>query len=221
MGLFGGKNSFFNKPLGVGKGSVAHNPLNAMPMWSGRAGSEETNTGLGLGDKVDQVTGKNKAADGSVKSLSVGQIRGFMDEGREKGEELTGTTSAEVGEGRADVRDRLKETLDGNSAGANALRQDQAQAQKSLRAQQAVAGQGQMNAGQQQALQRQSSRDLAGFVSNERRQALSDLSKEYRGAGGDIMRSEGQYGSILVGSQPAAQPQQANGLFTNLFGGLF
>lgn len=145
----------------------------------------------------------------------------FLRKGRERGEEITGATSKEVGEGRAEVRDRLKETLEGNSAAAAALQQDQAQQSRTLRANQAMAGGGQMNEGQQQALQRTQLIDRAQFVSGEKRQALSDISKEYRGAGGDIMRSEGQYGSIAVGAMKPAVAKQSKGLLSSVFGGIF
>lgn len=222
MGLFGGgKNSFWSKPFGTGSGSVSKEIVDPVlgdaRKYTDMVGQAATGSHA---QNVQDIFGGDKVQ-GSTKSLSIGQIRGFMEEGEQKGETLTGSTMKEVGEGRGEVRDRLKETLAGNSAGANALRQDQADQQKKLRAQQAVAGQGQMNAGQQQALQRQAARDTAKFISNEKRQTLSDLSKEWRGAGGDIMRSSGQYGSVLVGAQPAAVPKQSNGLLSNLFGGLF
>jgi hypothetical protein len=230
----GGKNSFFNKPLGVGKQSVKHNPLNVAPVVSGTIGPSDKSgvdlwggkslgkeqTALGIASNVFGSDGEQ--ADGSVNSLSKGDIEGFMKQGRAKGEELTGTTSAEVGAGRADVRSRLQETLNGNSVGANSLRQSQNASMKDLKSNQAMAGGGQMNAGQQQALQRQGGRDLAEFRGQENRQALSDISKEFRGAGQDIMKSEGQYGSILIGSQsPAQAPQSGGGIFDKVFGGLF
>lgn len=158
------------------------------------------------------------SAQKSPKQLSVGEILGFMAAGEKKGEEVAGTTIAEAGKGRADVRSQLKQILEGNSAGANAMAQDQAQAMKTLKANQMLAGGGQMNLGQQQAIERQGARDLAQFKSNERRQALSDLSAEWRGAGADIMRTGGQYGSILTGAQPPAVQQPSNGLFTQIFG---
>ena len=172
---------------------------------------------------MNQVFGDGGTqADGSAGSLSKGDIEGFMAKGRAKGEELTGTDSASVGAGRADVRSRLQDTLDGNSAGANSLRQSQNSSMKNLKSSQAMAGGGQMNVGQQQALERQGARDLANFTSTEKRQALSDISREWRGAGSDIMKSEGQYGSILVGMQKPAQAQTGGGgLMDQIFGGLF
>lgn len=188
-----GKNSLLSKPLGTGEGSVAK-------------GLEGLFSGGG---------------DKSIKSLSTGDIMRFLKAGAEEGETLVGGTKKEMGEGRADVRKRLKDTLEGNSAGANALKQDQAQAQRDLKAQQMLAGGGQMNVGQQQALKRQASRDLAKFRSDETRQALADLSREFRGAGSDIMRSEGQYGSVLVGAQPPATVKPSSGILTNFFGNFF
>ena len=92
-----------------------------------------------------------------------------------------------------------------------------------LKAQQAAGGGGQMNVGQQEALKRQAMRDTAEFVSTEKRQALSDMSKEFRGAGSDIASMTGQYGSILVGMQKPAAPAQGGGggMLSNIFGGLF
>jgi len=153
-----------------------------------------------------------------MSSLSAGDVEGFMKKGEQKGEQLTGSTLAESGEGRKDVRNRLTGILEGNSAGASALKQDQNQQAKSLRAQQAMAGGGQMNEGQQQALQRQAQVDYAKFVSQEKRQALSDLSREWRGAGSDIMKSTGQYGSVMVGAQPPAVASSGGGLFSSIFG---
>ena len=224
----GGKNSIINKPLGTGKHSVSRNPLNISPLHSGSIGGGRSiwgdktlseNPAAAIGAVPAAIFGGKK--DKAMSSMSMGDVEGFMEKGQAKGEELTGTTSAQAGQGRAEVRDRLGDILKGESAGANALKQDQAQSQKALKAQQALAGGGQSNAGQLAALERQGQRDTAEFVSKEKRQALSDLSKEWRGAGGDIMKSSGQYGSILVGGQPAAQPASSNGLLSNIFGGLF
>ncbi len=177
-------------------------------------------TGFNLGkvDPFNLVSDKDRNK--SIDQLSVGDVQGFINQGEKKGEIVTGTTMDEAGQGRAEVRDRLQETLNGQSAGANSLRQDQNYQAKALKANQAMQGGGQMDAGQQQALARQNQRDLANFVSGEKRQALSDLSKEWRGAGSDIMQAGGQYGSILVGSQ-APQNNNNGGLISDIFGGLF
>jgi len=235
MGLFGGKNSFFNKPLGVGKKSVAHNPTNLSIAHSGGARASYDGksaggfTGQGVNDKVGKIKGMAGSVfggsqdGGSINSLSKGDVESFMAKGEAKGEQLTGATMDEVGAGRAQVRDELQKTFEGNSVAANRLRQSQNDAQKMLKAQQAAGGGGQMNAGQQEALKRQAMRDTAEFLGNEKRQTLSDMSKEFRGAGSDIASMTGQYGSILVGMQKPAAPAQSGGggAFSNLFGGLF
>lgn len=176
----------------------------------------------GAGSKtVRKATGSRPNTANHVTNSTKGQQA--MEKGEKKGEILTGSTMEEVGTGRADVRDRLKEMLEGDSAGAAQMKQDQAQAQKQLRASHAMAGGGgQMGAGQQQALDRQASQDISKFQSTEKRQALSDLSKEFRGAGSDIMKSAGQYGAIEVGMIPPAQPKAPKqGLLSGIFGGLF
>lgn len=227
MGLFGGGG--FSLPsikMPEVNASTLMNPIGSATssllggIGSGGLGSlNRTLTGGNIASNVFGTGGSK--ADGSAQNLSKGDIEGYMEQGRAKGEELTGTSSKDVGAGRADVRSRLQQTLDGNSAGANSLRQSQNSNMKSLKSSQALAGGGQMNVGQQQALERQGARDLAEFTSNEKRQALSDISREWRGAGTDIMKSEGQYGSILVGMQPTAQPATSNSLMDQIFGGIF
>lgn len=136
--------------------------------------------------------------------------------GEDRGETITGGTMEQAGQGRASIRSRLEEVFQGNSAATNRLKQGQNAAAKDLRAKQAVQGGGTpMAAGQQQALARQQQGDLAGFAANEQRTALSDLSREYRGMGGDIMKASGQYASIMEGSQPPANisaPQSSGGI---------
>jgi len=211
----GGKNSMWNKPFGVGKQSVAENPLNISPLHSGTLGPNsgvDIYGGETLSRKVSNIFGGDDSD--SVDQLTPAQVEAMMDKGRSEGESAAGGTVAEMGQGRADVRNRLTETLNGNSAAAAGLKQDQQQAQKSLKANQALAGgSGQMNEGQQQALRRQSDMDMAKFRQQEDRKALGDLSKEFRGGVGDIFRSTGQLASIMVGAQPAPQPQSSGGLF--------
>lgn len=230
--MFGGKNSFWNKPLGTGKKSVN----NAVTNLIGEDAKNATDflassfTGGGaIGNLKPRIDSGKKLVKGVLgkedekptSTAPAGSLEAFMEKGREKGEEVAGGTAKEMGEGRADIRDRLNQILSGESAGASALKQDQQQQQKSLKAQQAMAGGGgQMNVGQQQALKRQADIDYAKFTSAEKRQALADLSKEYRGAAGDITRSTGQYGSVMVGGQPAAQPQSQTGIISDIFGGL-
>lgn len=218
--LGGGKNSFWSKPFGTGKQSVAENPLNISPIHSGGIGGKIGGTSFQVGDLwggnnlsnrvKETVLGPDPAE--ASKGLPPGLATSFLEGGEKKGEELVGGTTKEMGEGRKDVRDRLQEILQGDSAGAQALRTEQQQQQKKLKAQQALAGGGQMNLGQQQALKRQADMDYAKFTSDEKRRALADLSKEYRGAAGDIMRSSGQYGAIGVGMQPPAAPPSSGGL---------
>jgi hypothetical protein len=215
----GGKNSMFNKPLGTGKKSVAHNPLNITPIWSGSVGGIDT--GLGASDKIDAMQ------KGDYKRAMLGNLAGgttgdasnpygnfaqnkqeamkAMDFGTKKGEVMTGGSMAEAGEGRAKVRDRLEQVFQGNSAGANRLAESQAADAKQMKARQAMGGGGQMSEGQRAAQENMQNRQLAGFVSDEKRH-------EYRGMAGDIMKSSGQYGSIIMGAQPPAQPQSSGGL---------
>lgn len=175
----------------------------------------------GVGRLLGSTKKKSKSKSGSDK-FSQEELSKFMDKGEKKGEQLTGSTLDEVGAGRKDVRSRLQKTLEGDSVGANRLRQSQNDSVKAMKAQQAASGGGsQMNVGQQEAMERQNSRDTAEFVSNEKRQALSDLSKEWRGAGSDISSMTGQFGSILVGMKDPAMPKQQEGLVSSVFGGLF
>lgn len=209
MGLFGGGNSIFNKPFGTGSGSVGTNPLNILPIVSYSNTRKEQEKDAARKESAASAKGKTEAM-------------AALEEGERKGEILTGSTSAEVGEGRSEVRDRLQDILQGDSAGSAAMKQDQAQAKKQLRSEQALSGGGQMDAGQAQALERQSAIDIAKFQSSEKRQALSDLSREFRGAGSDIMKSSGQHGAISVGMIPPAQPKaDKGGIVTQLFGGFF
>lgn len=228
----GGKNSFFRKPLGTGKQSVGHNPLNVSVLHSGTLGPKsglDAWGGKSIGVNnipamaiLKGLEGMGQQQNTSVNALGTQDILNFLKAGTEEGEKITGGTREEMGEGRANVRKNLERRLAGESAGANALRQDQNQSMKALKSQQMLQGGGsQMNVGQQQALARQNARDLANFRSNEERQQLADLSREYRGAGTDIMRSAGQYGSILVGAQQPPQMKQSQGLLGNVFGGLF
>jgi len=192
----GSKNSFFNKPLG------------------GLLG--------GPGKAVANKAVKHKPeASKHVTNATKGQQA--MEKGEKKGEILTGATIEEAGQGRAGIRDRLKEIMEGDSAGAAQMQQDQNQAQKQLRASHAMhGGGGQMGEGQKQSLARAGARDLATLRSSEERQALSDQSKEFRGVVGDIMKSSGQYGNIEVGMIPPAQPKAPKqGVVSSIFGGLF
>lgn len=128
-----------------------------------------------------------------------------LQHGEKVGEKLTGATLQEAGEGRAQVRDRIEDMFSGNSAGASALKQDQNQDLKALKSQQAISGGGQMSEGQQQALKRQSNLDYAKFVSGEKRQAVSDQSREFRGVVSDSLKASGQYASMMTGTQTPAQ----------------
>ena len=235
MGLFGGKNSFINKPLGTGKNSVnaAGRRTIGSPLWDMGASYASIQTGsikpsiesakssakgalntVGLGPEDPQFSGGNQ--------MSKQDIMNAMKFGEQKGEQISGATSGEVGAGRKEVRTQLQDILQGNSAGANRMQQSQNEQDKQMKARQAMSGGGgQMSEGMRQAQDRAQVRDLAEFRSNEQRQALSDLSKEWRGAGSDIMKSSGQYGSIMIGAQPPAVPQQQQGLLSGLLGGLF
>lgn len=235
MALFG-KNNFFSKPLGTGSNSVSANPLNINPL-----------LGLtGIGNRIKDTIEKDPMAviapglnpirplntvfgaggqskDGSTKSLSKSDVENFIAQGEKKGELLTGQSIESVGKGRSGIIDKLNNILQGDSVGANRLRQSQSDTSRELKASQMLAGGGQMDKGQQLALKRQQDRDLSEFVSGEKRQALSDLSLEYRGAAGDISKMGGQYGSILIGASnpPPQVGGGSNGLLSGLFGGLF
>lgn len=232
MGSFwGGKNSFWRKPFGDSdkKGSVANFTKNTVgdtaynlgnagaELMTGNVGGAANSAGKAAKEGLNQIDNIFKGGQQNLNSITPAQVEAMMNKGQAKGEELTGTTSAEVGQGRKDIRKRLKETLDGNSAELAALRQNQQQDQKNLRAQQALGGGGQMNEGQMQALKRQANMDAAVFDAQRKRQALSDLSKEFRGAGSDIFRSTGQMASIMVGAQQPQVPQRS-GLDTLLQG---
>ena len=204
----------------LGAGAGAGGLTGAAPSMGGALAGGIAGATLGAAPNlVGNVFGGKE--DPKLNSLSAGDVERFLEKGEKKGEILTGSTLQQEGEGRKLVKDKLKETLRGESAGANALKQDQAQQQKMLRANQAVSGGGQMSVAQQQAFDRQAQREHAAFVSQEKRQNLSDLSREYRGDGADIMQSSGQYGAILVGSQPPAQmAQRKPGVLGRVFGGL-
>ena len=132
-----------------------------------------------------------------------------MKYGEGQGERITGGTMEQAGQGRAQVRSRLEDIFSGNSAGANRLSQSQNADAKQLKAGQAMQGGGsQMAAGQQQMQQRQAGRDLAGFKADEQRRALGDMSREFRGMGGDIMKASGQYGSIMMGAKPPEKAEK-------------
>ena len=230
-----GKNHFLNKPFGTGKGSVNKAGKDALgPIWDHGAAAGSIATGSlrpgfesagkavegyknSIGGIFDSVFGK----DGRMPDkLSPAAVEAFMNKGEAKGQQIAGATLQEVGEGRKDVRNRLKQILEGDSPGASALRSSQSDRQKAMKSERALAGGGQMGDAMMQEQKRQADLDFANFVARERNQALTNLSREYRGAGSDIMQSTGQFGSILVGSQPAAMPQRSEGLITRVFGPL-
>lgn len=222
--FFGGKNSVFNKPLGTGKSSVNKGVENII----GKGAKD------GLDSYASFMTGSYQPGTrsaGKVLNMSYGNPQSVAEQtakirkekeaqglkktkGEQIGESITGTTIEGVGQGRASIRKRLQGVLDGDSAGANTLRQDQLDTQRNFKAKQLMAGGGQMNVGQQQALKRQANIDYGRFVSDEKRKALSDLSREFRGAGGDILRSAGQYGALAIGQRPAAVVREDRGWFS-------
>jgi len=195
-------NSMYGGPNRAAR--LFRNPQKEKEVAAAKAAQEKIDNPYGL-------TKKQKEAENALKY------------GEDRGQTLTGGTLQQAGEGRALVRSRLENVFQGNSAGANRLRESQNQDMKSMKAQQALQGGGsQMAAGQQQAAQREQSRDLANFVSDEKRQTISDLSKEYRGMGSDITNTSGQYAGIMMGAQPLAAPKQGGGgLISSIFGGLF
>lgn len=229
-----GENSIISKPLGVGDQSVAYNPANISPLHSGTVAGQGDiyggNSNLSQGQNIQKVIAPipkaindvflgNGSGDNPISTITPAQVEAFMNKGEAKGELLTGSTLAEAGEGRKKVRDTLQQNLEGDSIAVSGLKQDQSQRIKELKANQLMSGGSQMNEGQRMSLERQADLDLARFKGAEQRQTLSDLSSEFRGVGGDIMKSTGQYGSVLVASQPSAVSSGGGGgLLSSLFG---
>ena len=141
-------------------------------------------------------------------SISTQDLLNFIKFGRQEGEVLTGGTAEEMGQGRGFVRDELMSAYTGDSQAANALRQDQNQSMRTLKAQQMVSGGGQTDAQQQQALERMNRRDMANLNNKIQMSTLANMSREYRGAASDIARQGSAYGAMLVGAQP---PQYIEG----------
>lgn len=186
MGIFG-KNSIFDKPLGTGPGSASRLITDPIKRQAGNI--------------------KNKATEVTEAALpGVGGKAGkFLRAGEAKGEQLVGADSREIGQERADIRQRYKDVVGGESLVRKQMKQDLATRQKQARAQSAVGGQAQLAPAQQQAMGRQASSDIATARNEEYMQALNKLESQFRGAAGDIARLSGQYGSIGVGGQPAPQ----------------
>ena len=210
------------KPFGVGSQSVAYHPMNINPLHSGTIGSGPGITG---GRNVSQLlsgSGGKESNLNTAGAINPTMVKGFLEEGERRGEIGVGGTMAEMGEGRKDVRQRLQDIVDGKSAATASLKDSQARKERDMRSQQKLSGRGQTDSAQIDQLQRQQGMDLATQKQNEQKAAISALSREYRGGLSDIMRSSGQWGSILVGAQPPAMPQEeGGGLLSNLFGGLF
>lgn len=188
----GGKNSFFNNPLGE------FNPFD--------------NKIKKAAKKVGKATERavDTAAYGSNPAEVGGKAGQFLSTGKKRGEELTGVSSQDVGKERADIRQRYKDILGGESIAQKVIKQDLATRQRQARAQAAVSGASQVAPAQLQAMQRQASADLATARSKEYMNALNKLETQFRGAAGDIARIEGQYGAIGVGGQPAPQMSSSN-----------
>jgi len=222
------------KILDIGTGILVGGALGAGAGAAAGAGSlSGTMGGAGMGAIAGGTIGANSASGGTLLggrestlntsgSINPTMVKGFLEEGERRGEIGVGGTMAEMGEGRKDVRQRLQDIVDGKSAATASLKDSQARKERDMRSQQKLSGRGQTDSAQIDQLQRQQGMDLATQKQNEQKAAISALSREYRGGLSDIMRSSGQWGSILVGAQPPAMPQEeGGGLLSNLFGGLF
>jgi len=136
-------------------------------------------------------------------NLNMQQILELINKGQDKSKELTGVDNvSDIGEGRAGIREQLQRNLEGNSAAVNRLTQDRNQQSRDLVAQQMVAGGGQMNEGQRQALNRKYSKDIAQLKSMELNRDLGNLSKEWRGVASDTVKQGTGYAALGVGAQP-------------------
>lgn len=162
--------------------------------------------GSGVGNRVkiggDLAPSKSGGGRG-VDQLSPEEIRGFLAEGRQRGESLTGIKSDEVGRERRGIREQYRDILNQPSRGAERVAQARNASLKRLRQQQAGSGvSGARAQAQEMALSQDYARQAGDVRQREYLDALNKLETQFRGAGTDIMRSEGQYGSIGVGSKP-------------------
>ena len=220
----GGKNSVFSKPLGSGSGSINQIGRNTVgaPLWDMGASYASINAGnieqgynsarksyQGATDQVSNVFNPKP----EVETLPAGKAGEFLKAGEAKGEQLVGADASTVGQERADIRQKFKDLMSGNSIAQQQLAQQSNAMQRQARANAAVSGgAGQMAAGQQQAMSRQAASDMANLRSQEYQQALNKLETQYRGAAGDIAKLAGQYGSIGMGNQPVPTVQGPSGV---------
>jgi hypothetical protein len=162
--------------------------------------------------------GGSKEDGGSGTSINPKQVRQFLDEGQKRGEQAVGGTIQELGKGRANIRSMLEDAVSGKSASISRMRNLQQSQQRDLKAKQLLQGGGsQMNDAAKQQMQRQQGMDLATQQAQEQARNVSMLSREYGGQVGDILKSSGQWGSVLVGAQKPAMPAQPKQGFISNF----
>lgn len=139
-------------------------------------------------------------------------IRRFMRQGLQRGQELTGATPGEIGSERKDIRDRYRDIVNAPSRGAARVEQARNANLKQLRASQARSGvQGGMADLQRQQIKQNYASTAGNVRQKEYLDALNKLERQFRGAGKDIMAAEGGYGSIAVGGKEIPQPDNDRG----------
>jgi hypothetical protein len=161
-----------------------------------------------------------KKTDSMAEPIRINTRMDMLEEGKRRGEEIVGVDSATVGQERADVRQKYKDLMSGNSIAQQQLAQQSNAMQRQQRANAAVSGgAGQMAAGQQQAMGRQAASDMANLRSQEFIQGLDKVDAQWRGATGDITKLTGQYGSILQGMQSTPTVGGPKGVFDSIICG--
>lgn len=231
MGLWGGKNSFFNKPLGAGKKSVNKVVENVI----GKDAKKFTDFGATLAttggaltagkylsdnQKAKEQAAEKKAAE--AEKAAQRKLSGYLQQGEDRAEQLIGADPTSIGEERAKIRKQYEDILNGNSIAEKTGKAQRNAQLKSLKAQNAATGGGnQMSQGMQQAVNRQSASDISQARSQEYMDTLNKLETQYRGASGDYLKIAGGYGSLGVASQAVPTVQQKPGFLSGILDGLF
>lgn len=134
--------------------------------------------------------------------LTKSDIDGYLKDGRERGESLTGATSEEIGSNRRDIRSKYSDIVNQDSRGAASVASSRDASLKQQKIAQNKSGQSGGSADlQNQMLDMNYARKIGDTRQSEYLGALNKLETQYRGAASDVMKAEGQYGSIAVGSK--------------------
>jgi hypothetical protein len=152
-------------------------------------------------------------ADEKAKLAAMTPVDRALYKGQKKGEEVTGITSEKVGEKRGEIRGKYEAILDQPSRGAARMAKARNADLKRMKQSQSRSGLsgGMANLQNQQVTQDYASK-MGDVENNAYMSALNKLEKQYRGAGGDITKLGGQYGSLEVGGQPAPQMSSGGGI---------